>query len=148
MGALSLPNALFRGLPAPDKHPPTFANIAWLPLLSRSVMTNVESLRKALAGMQKIELEIIGQVQGRGVPIEAKNFTWNHGRPLAGLPPASVHMDVHAGSRQASADWERIQLGDSSSRIARPDVLQEIDRIVEKLAPARLPPSNKPFEIK
>ena len=111
-------------------------------------MTAVESTRKALGGMQKIELEIIGQVRGRGARIDPKDFSWNHGRSLAELPSSSVHVELRVGSKHVRADWPRSQLEASWNRIDRMDVHQGIDRIVEELAPARIRLSNKPYEIK
>ena len=107
-----------------------------------------KSARKALGGMQKIELEIIRQVRGRGAQIDPKNFTWNHGRSLAELPSSSVHMELRVGSKQPRVDWSRSQLEGSWNHIVRMDVHQLIDRIVEEFAPARMRPSNKPYGTK
>jgi hypothetical protein len=98
--------------------------------------------------MQEIEREIIDQVRGRGAQIDAKNFSWNRGHPLAKLPSGSVYMEVRVGSKQAIANWERTQLEDCWDRVDRPEVRQEIERIVEILAPARIPRPTKPFEVK
>jgi len=72
--------------------------------------------------MQEIEREIIDQVRGRGAQIDAKDFSWNRGQPLAKLPSGSVYMEVRVGSKQAIANWERTQLEDCWDRVDRPEV--------------------------
>jgi hypothetical protein len=111
-------------------------------------MKMAESLSQAVKGMQKIEREIIDQVRGRGAALEASHFSWNNGRQLAELPKDLVHMDVRAKNVRVTADWSRTQLEDSCDRIDRMDVRQEIDRIVEELAPRLLKPSKQPFSVK
>jgi hypothetical protein len=44
-------------------------------------------------------------------------------------------MDVRVGSRHAGTDWSHIYLEDSWDRIDRWEVRQEIERIVDALAP-------------
>jgi len=79
-------------------------------------MKVVKAMQQALAGMQNVEREIVSFVRGRGAPLEAANFSWNRGKSVAELP-ASVHMEVKAGTKKATADWARIQLEDSWERI-------------------------------
>jgi len=99
-------------------------------------MRFIESKSETLSGMQKIECAIIEQVRARKIRITAANFTWNYGRSLAEFPNP-VHMAVRVGSKCTSTDWLQVCLHDSGDRVARPDVLREIERIVEMLAPTR-----------
>ena len=98
-------------------------------------MTRVASPRETINGMQKVEREIIDRVGARQVAISAANFVWNHGRGTTAELPDPVHMEVRVGSRATSTDWLQISLQDSWDRIDRPDAHQEIERIVDILAP-------------
>ncbi len=111
-------------------------------------MSIVDSTGQLVAGMQVVERGIIAEVRGRGALIDVSSFRWNHGQGSFAELPSVIHMAVKVGTNRAEVNWSAIKLQDSWQRIDRPDVRQEIDRIVEMLAPARIQPSNKPFEIK
>jgi hypothetical protein len=99
-------------------------------------MSTLKSMSETLRGMQNVEHDIIDQVRARKVDITARNFAWNYERGSLAELPDPVHMEVQAGSRHTSTDWPHILLQDSSSdRIDRLDVRQEIERIVDVLAP-------------
>jgi hypothetical protein len=98
-------------------------------------MTRIESTRQTIGGMQNIEREIIQQVRERKVLISPESFSWNYGRGSLGQLPDPVHLEVQVGSRHAGADWPHVHLQDSWDRIDRPDVHQEIERIVYEPAP-------------
>lgn len=95
-------------------------------------MSIVES---TLAGMQRIEREIIHQVRARKVAITAANFAWGYGRGSLAELPDPVHMEVRVGARHTSTDWLQVCLQNSRERIDRHDVREEIERIVDTLAP-------------
>lgn len=101
-------------------------------------MKFVDALRQALWGLQHIEREIIARVRARRVPITGANFSWNRGASLVSeLPPELIAMDVRVEGRLVSTQWPRTHLEESWDRIERFEVRQEIERIVEQLAPQR-----------
>ena len=101
-------------------------------------MQFVKTIRQALWELQHIEREIIAQVRARRVPITTANFSWNRGVSLVGeLPQELIAMDVRVEGRHVSTQWPRTHLEDSWDRLDRWEVRQEIERIVEQLAPQR-----------
>ena len=98
------------------------------------VVTIVERTAQTVAGMQKVERDIIKRLEAAGA--QRPRFEWNRGRSLAEIPLTTVRMEVAVGARRVEVEWPREQLADSAGGLESTDVRQEIRRIVAELSEA------------
>lgn len=100
-------------------------------------MTDVNSIGQVIEGLKRIRDEIIDRVRARGVRISRGNFKWNGGELSFSVLRDPIRMEVSTGPCRAGIDWPLEAVQDCWDRIDRPEVLNQIEIVVNTLVPQR-----------